>query len=243
MTLIDLTGRKVGKLTVVSRAENRGITPRWHCLCECGNSTVVDGAHLRHATIRSCGCARGSFISQRLLDDLTGQVFGRLTVIGLASQRKRGQAAWLCQCECGNRTTVSGNNLRAGRTVSCGCYHRERLSKPNGVAAFNKLLVNYRARARRAGMEFSLTKEEFRELTQRDCHYCGIAPGTTIVCAESTGGYVYNGLDRIDSSGGYTPDNVVPCCTMCNRAKRDYSEGEFLSWVKRLVRFQEGNHG
>ena len=52
--------------------------------------------------------------------DLTGQVFGKLTVI-----RRDGiiypQAAWLCQCQCGNTNTVRGSSLRTGETTSCGC--------------------------------------------------------------------------------------------------------------------------
>lgn len=58
--------------------------------------------------------------------DLTGQKFGRLTVI------KRGEnidnhAGWICQCECGNIVNVNGKYLREGKTTSCGCYHNELL--------------------------------------------------------------------------------------------------------------------
>ena len=177
------------------------------------------------------------------LMDLTGRSFGRLTVIGRAGSTQYGQATWLCRCECGNESTVGGSNLRSGRTVSCGCYHRESISKPNGVAAFNELLKNYRSRARRAGREFSLTEKEFRELTQRDCYYCGAAPNTICVRVKSTGSYVYNGLDRIDAAKGYTLDNVVPCCSMCNRAKDDHTREEFLSWARRLAEHLRWGNG
>ena len=53
--------------------------------------------------------------------DLTGQRFGRLTVL----QRngvKDGHAAWKCNCDCGNQTTVNGRHLRSGKIRSCGCY-------------------------------------------------------------------------------------------------------------------------
>lgn len=54
--------------------------------------------------------------------DLTGQTFGRLTVIALAHKHKR--YYWLCQCICGNEKIVAGNNL--GRRVrSCGCLQQE----------------------------------------------------------------------------------------------------------------------
>lgn len=58
-TVIDLTGRKFGKLTVLERAENdrRGV-PQWLCLCECGNTKIVRGESLKRYPNISCGCSR-----------------------------------------------------------------------------------------------------------------------------------------------------------------------------------------
>lgn len=55
--LIDETGNRYGRLTVVSRAENtkRGLA-RWNCVCDCGNTTVVIGNNLRNGNTVSCGC-------------------------------------------------------------------------------------------------------------------------------------------------------------------------------------------
>ena len=52
----DLVGQKFGRLTVISRAENVKRLTRWNCICECGNSTVVYGGHLRSGATKSCGC-------------------------------------------------------------------------------------------------------------------------------------------------------------------------------------------
>lgn len=62
--------------------------------------------------------------------DLTGQRFGRLTVVRRAENTKRGQAAWLCRCECGGECVVPSVNLRRGKTRSCGCLHRELQKRP-----------------------------------------------------------------------------------------------------------------
>lgn len=62
------------------------------------------------------------------LIDLSGQIFGRLTVINRASNRRR-QARWHCKCECGEVTKVCGHDLRCGDTKSCGCLRRELSSK------------------------------------------------------------------------------------------------------------------
>lgn len=53
--------------------------------------------------------------------DLTGQTFGRWTVIERASKNAAGDIRWLCRCECGRRATVTGRALRLGRSKSCGC--------------------------------------------------------------------------------------------------------------------------
>ena len=57
--------------------------------------------------------------------DLTGQVFERLTVIKEAGKDKHGNYIWECQCKCGTKTKVLGQNLRKGSTRSCGCLAKE----------------------------------------------------------------------------------------------------------------------
>ena len=59
--------------------------------------------------------------------DLTGQKFGRLTVVSLVSTK--GGARFQCICDCGNITIQRGDSLRSGKVVSCGCYNREQLKK------------------------------------------------------------------------------------------------------------------
>jgi len=56
--------------------------------------------------------------------DLTGKVFGKLTVISKHSTIKR-CTRWKCKCECGNEAIVLGESLKSGATKSCGCYRKE----------------------------------------------------------------------------------------------------------------------
>jgi len=49
----------------------------------------------------------------------------------------------------------------------------------------------------------------------------------------------YNGLDRVDSSKHYTLDNVVPCCTVCNRAKSNLTVADFYDWIAQLTAYQK----
>lgn len=62
--------------------------------------------------------------------DLTGQRFGRLTVVSRAENDHRGKTIWNCVCDCGQERKVQAYNLRNGHTVSCGCQSLE-----NRVAA------------------------------------------------------------------------------------------------------------
>jgi hypothetical protein len=57
--------------------------------------------------------------------DLTGKVFGRLTVLGRNPQNHKRGARWDCQCVCGKLLTVIGESLRSGNTCSCGCWRKE----------------------------------------------------------------------------------------------------------------------
>jgi len=63
--------------------------------------------------------------------DLTGQVFGRLTVVGFAGIGSNRSARWECICLCGAVVVINSATLRNGRTQSCGCYHKQLLRERN----------------------------------------------------------------------------------------------------------------
>lgn len=63
---IDLTGQKFGRLTVIKRAENQNSHTRWVCDCECGNSVIAKGIHLKSGHTQSCGCAKIELHTKRL---------------------------------------------------------------------------------------------------------------------------------------------------------------------------------
>lgn len=59
------------------------------------------------------------------IHDLTGQKFGRLTVIGLDVNQETRKTYWYCQCECGKVVNTRSDRLISGRVKSCGCYKSE----------------------------------------------------------------------------------------------------------------------
>lgn len=64
--------------------------------------------------------------------DLTGQKFGRWSVVERAGSRKQGGHNWLCECECGGRAVVFGGNLRSGTSTNCGCIRKDTLRSMAG---------------------------------------------------------------------------------------------------------------
>lgn len=170
----------------------------------------------------------------KLIDE-TGNCYGQLTVIKRAgSLGMGGEAAWLCKCRCGNETTVRGSSLRGGLTRSCGCLPQGRARLPRGRAAFNGLVAIMKRGAEKRGYAWHLSEEQVAILTQQQCYYCGTGPGQRRRNIGGNGDYVYNGIDRVDNSKGYTVDNVVPCCKACNLAKHTMTIDEFRSWAYRL---------
>lgn len=74
--------------------------------------------------------------------------------------------------------------------------------------------------AKRRKLEFKISFEFFCNSINKNCFYC----------EEKA-----NGIDRLDSSKGYIEENCVPCCTICNRMKSNYTLDYFLSKCKKIV--------
>jgi len=54
--VIDMTGQKIGRLTVIERMPKAHKNAYWKCRCDCGNETTVRGTLLRYGSVKSCGC-------------------------------------------------------------------------------------------------------------------------------------------------------------------------------------------
>ena len=97
-------------------------------------------------------------------------------------------------------------------------------------------LQMYKKRAAEKGREFSVPHSHFKRLVLSDCSYCGLKAerGASFKYAQHT--FRSNGLDRRDSSLGYTLANVLPCCAFCNAWKGDEA---LASWLERIHRIAE----
>lgn len=194
----------------------------------------------------------GTILDQNDYRHEIGIKYGTLTVISFADFKttpsKRKVPRVNCLCECGATKAISIWDLHRKATTTCGDRTFHKGYEDRTMPAFNNIYRNsYRNRATKAGLEFSITEEEFRTLSQQTCHYCGTLPEATSLrgtmrgtCKTGKGvsTFVYNGLDRMDSAKGYTLDNVVPCCGTCNHAKHTMGYTVFIAWLDRLVAYR-----
>lgn len=160
--------------------------------------------HRRPALLYGC-YRKGKGGYMRCKTDLTGEKFGRLTVLERTDNNKHGDVMWLCKCECGKNTVVSNSRLKKGITKSCGCYRAEIKTK-HGMhdTRLNRIWRNLKKRCNNSN--------------HRDYNRYG---GRGIkVCAEWQEDFVnfynwamangYNEnltLDRMDNNGNYEPSN------------------------------------
>ena len=122
--MIDMTGKKCGRLTVIERGKNNSQGRAcWVCKCECGKIITVDGISLRNGHTQSCGCYQRDRTSETCKIDLIGQTIGNFTVLEYAqkSLEDENRSKWKCRCNlCGNEDVyLETDNLR--KQYSCGC--------------------------------------------------------------------------------------------------------------------------
>ena len=165
----------------------------------------------------------------RRFDDLTGRKFGKLTVISgplnitEEAHWKRGQRKWLCKCDCGNEVIRITNQLkRRAQTPSCGCFSKERIVAMNTehCRPFEWLYNNMIRCATKGKREMELTYADFLEFTKTTtCHYCGDTIKWKARAAKKSKIINAYYLDRKDNTRGYTKENCVVCCSLCNFTK------------------------
>lgn len=116
--LMDITGKRYGKLTVINYVDTVKGQRRWLCKCDCDNEIIAEVRKLNAGYKKSCGCDK--------YVNLVGERYGKLTVLKLSEINKRHNLLWLCKCDCGGYTEVVTSKLKSGWTSSCGCLNQNR---------------------------------------------------------------------------------------------------------------------
>lgn len=177
---------------------------------------------------------------RKITRNLVGQTFNKLTALSLV--RRTNGIYYLWQCECGNTKEIRGIAVSRGDTKSCGCLHGEICranSLPEGLALIRTVICYYKRNAEKRGLLFCLSEDECIALLKNSCTYCGRVPYNTITKKKCIGELTYSGIDRKDSSLGYTKDNVTSCCKECNMAKRELSVKQFTELITMIYNNME----
>ncbi len=187
------------------------------------------------------------------------EAFKPQKLLAFLGKDRHGNQMWQLQCgTCEQVRDVKCNSAKRAAKLCTRCNGRQlrkqsaKLWKagnhsPKGQVGLNLLWGNYKAGAKARGHTWSLTKEQFAQITSRNCEYCGCPPKMAVYCRSKDiseerrekSKYVYSGVDRQDSSVGYTPDNCVAACKNCNLGKQGLSVEEFLTWVRDVAEFNK----
>lgn len=170
--------------------------------------------------------------------DRKGERYGKLVAVEYVMHK--GHGAWRCACDCGNESIVRPNFLKKrvgckSCTLSMASIRRNHDIPHYGYK--NRLYREYQQGAKKRNLSFELSQERFFKLLEGNCFYCGTEP-------EEQGGQTYmvktleplkrNGIDRVNTTKGYTKKNCVSCCSKCNYAKHEMSYEAFKKWLYKL---------
>lgn len=176
-----------------------------------------------------------------------GDVFGSLIVDRFETVGKN--KTLVAKCVCG-KEKVFWKKSAIVRQHSCGC--RSDLTGLTGKQrrSWNLRLQGYKNGAKKRNLVWELSFQDFVDIASQNCHFCGSTP-TVWDCISNAPSiqrdspkslwkdYLISvsGVDRFDSSKGYTLENCVPCCTNCNRAKSDMSFENFKTHVEKMYKW------
>ena len=145
------------------------------------------------------------------LNDITGQQYGRLTVLGISHRYRRSRRIviihWQCRCTCGVEVTVSTSDLRSGNTQSCGCFKRETAGKQSVTHGLTHS-ATFSTWSDMKTRCYNPRIKKFKNHGGRGIKVCdrwrNSFENFLADMGEKPSGLT---LDRIDNNGDYEPDN------------------------------------
>lgn len=144
------------------------------------------------------------------------------------------------QCKkCGSISIMRKDKIQNAKGPGCKiCNGNNRV--PTKDAPLNVYYNTYRAGAISRNLEWNLSLEEFKDIISKDCCYCGQKPiekQSLIRYNKTNSPILVNGIDRVDSSKGYSKENCVPCCFLCNKMKSNLYYKDFLHHIRKIYRY------
>jgi len=120
-----LKNKKIGKLTVIKKAQSQNGKTMWRCQCECGNQKNISTFELEFEKIISCGRCHQREKIKKINE---GQKIGMVL-----TQKKYSSTEWICFCDCGKRTILKTRELLKKENPNCGCMDISKISRRQGI--------------------------------------------------------------------------------------------------------------
>lgn len=168
-------------------------------------------------------------------DDLLGLPFSRLLVVGPAPNSRRGQARWLCRCDCGTEKVVSASSLKSGTSRSCGCLNEELKRARKTTLRHGHTAANGRSK-RQASPTYTSWRAMRDRCSKANHHAWENYGGRGIAVCERWARFENfladmgerpdgTSLDRIDPNGNYEPGNCRWADDVAQRRNQRLSPG------------------
>lgn len=202
--LMDLTGHKYGRLTVLSREENnKHNKTMWKCRCECGSIGIYMTELMRSGHTKSCGC----LIHTQEPTDFSGNKNGRLKAVKFHKKIGR-RIIWEFECDCGSSIKADIHSVRSGSPKSCGCLKKEKVG--NNFRTHGKSrLKEYEHWAAMKARCLNKNHKNFNHYNGRGITICKewINSFETFYKDMGPKPFPEATIDRIDNSKGYSKEN------------------------------------
>lgn len=180
----------------------------------------------------------------RKVANIAGRTFDRWTVLRQDSSNSRGQAMWVCQCQCGKVKSVLGTSLLQGKSKSCGCLSTDLFFKGH-----EQISGSYWQRLEKGASlrshEFTITIEYAWNLFLEQNGKCALT-GLDLTFQKNYSNHAQNqtaSLDRIDQNKGYVIGNVRWVHKDINRMRWAHDDKTFFDYCKMVVDHYENQHG
>lgn len=222
----DLTGKTIGFLTVLYRAEDY-IQPSgqhkrmWHCRCICGNECNVRANDLKSGNTTSCGCKSSRKKSISLID-LTGQRFGDFIVLERDTPKitLKGQSTtrWKCQCQKCGKVQIKAPSVLKKSACQCDCSKQEIRQNIKNLKEKEREIIKQQNIQKKKDRQESLKqekiiKQEIKEKKKQELLISNLKNNSFEVWCKQNN-------DSILSEWDYKRNNILPSEITYNSSKK-----------------------
>lgn len=165
--------------------------------------------------------------------NLINKRFGKLLIISSAELDKSRRRRWNCKCDCGKTSISLEKNLLSNNSKSCGNCHTA-----GEIQGQYWCSILYNAKVR--NIEVQISSNDAWNLFLKQDRKCALSGEPLFIKVKKNSKVLIKGnasLDRIDSSKGYTLDNIQWVTIKIQKMKNNLSDSEFIQICKQIASY------